>query len=185
MADGPEYATCRPWVYAIPPMKPTRPERTVRPSSYHTEDGERPMARRDLYLERLARLPMFRAYSPTELALIAGQAEDLRFAPGTALVREGEPGSEAFLIVDGTASVTIDDIQVAVLGPGDHFGELALLDVAARQATVTTITPLEALVLGRREFTTSIQSLPILAHKVLTGLACHLHDTQRVEKVCG
>jgi CRP-like cAMP-binding protein len=142
------------------------------------------MAKRDLYLERLARLPMFRAYSHTELSLIAGLAEDLQFAPGTALVREGEPGSEAFLIIVGTASVTIGDREIAVLGPGDHFGELALLDVAARQATVTARTPLEALVFGRREFATSIQRLPILAHKILTGLARRLHDI-RVEDLRG
>jgi CRP-like cAMP-binding protein len=143
------------------------------------------MAKRDLYLERLARLPMFRAYSHTDLALIAAQAEDLWFAPGTTLVREGEPGSEAFFIIGGSASVTIGDREIAVLGPGDHFGELALLDVAARQATVTALEPLEALVLGRREFATSIHSLPILAHRVLTGLARRLHDTQRVKKVRG
>jgi CRP-like cAMP-binding protein len=128
---------------------------------------------------------MFRAYSRTELAFIATQPKTSGLPVGTTLVREGEPGSEAFLIVEGTASVTIGDREIALLGPGDHFGELALLDVAARQATVTALTPLEVLVLGRREFGASIRSLPQLANKFLTGLGRRLHDTDKIEKVCG
>jgi CRP-like cAMP-binding protein len=65
---------------------------------------------------------------------------------------------------------------VADLGPGDHFGELALLDGGPRTATVIARTPLTVLVLGQREFAGVLDSVPGIAHKLLATLATRIRD---------
>ena len=134
------------------------------------------MPKRDWFLERLGRMPIFAACSKRELALIGRQAEDITFGAGRILVREGEAGSELFVIVNGQARVSVRGRGVAELGPGDYFGELALLDPAPREATVTAVTPLEALVLGRREFATILAESPTLSTKLMTGIARRLRE---------
>ena len=137
------------------------------------------ITRRDWFLERLGRIPMFAACSKKELAVIGRQADDLRFEPGKVLVREGAPGSELFLILDGKASVTVRGRDVGTIGPGDFFGELAVLDPAPRDATVTALTPMEALVVGRREFSALVAEVPPLANKLLVGMARRLREADR------
>ncbi len=73
---------------------------------------------------------------------------------------EGSTGSEFFVIIDGDATVSRRGRKVATLGPGDAFGELALLDKAPRNATVTAQTPMEVVVLGQREFGGLIDEVP-------------------------
>jgi CRP-like cAMP-binding protein len=135
------------------------------------------VAVRDYYLERLGTVPMFRAYSKKELTLVGSRAEHLHFPVGKRLVVEGERGQELFVILDGEASVTTGRRRVATLRSGDHFGELALLDPAPRDATVTAITPLEALVIGRQEFAALLGEVPALSHKVMTAMARRLRET--------
>jgi CRP-like cAMP-binding protein len=137
------------------------------------------MAKQDAYLERLGGMPVFAACTKKELRLIGAQAEDVTFAPGKTLVKEGELGSELFLIVDGKASVSVKGRKVADLGPGDHFGELALLDPSPRDATVTAATSLEALVVGRREFASLLSGSPTLARNLLIAMARRLRDADR------
>src|SRR5437763_5533569 len=112
------------------------------------------MARRDLRLQRLSEVPLFRACSQKELAAVARVADEIDVAPGRDVVREGQTGHEFFVIVDGKATVTRDGREVATLGPGDYFGELALLDRTynRRDATVSAAAPLNLLVIGPREF---------------------------------
>src|SRR5437660_1510197 len=110
---------------------------------------------------------MFRTCSKRELTLVGRRAENLRFPTGKLLVSEGARGEEMFLILDGEASVSASGKRVATLGPGDHFGELALLDPAPRDASVTTVTPLEALVVGRREFAALLREVPTLSQKLM------------------
>jgi CRP-like cAMP-binding protein len=79
--------------------------------------------------------------------------------------------------VDGTAKVTRQGRKVATLGPGTAFGELALLDKAPRNATVTAETPMELVVLGQREFGGLIDEVPGFARKLLAGMARRLRDS--------
>jgi CRP/FNR family transcriptional regulator, cyclic AMP receptor protein len=135
------------------------------------------MSRRDAFLNHLAQVPLFSALSKKELQLVARRAEDVRVDPGRILVSEGSTGSEFFVIIDGTATVSRHGRKVATLGPGDAFGELALLDKAPRNATVTAQTEMELVVLGQREFGGLIDEVPGFARKLLAGMARRLRDS--------
>jgi CRP-like cAMP-binding protein len=134
------------------------------------------MPRQDAFLSHLAEVPLFSALSKKELGLVARRAEDVKVEPGRVLVTEGSTGSEFFVIIDGTAKVSRRGRKVATLGPGAAFGELALLDRAPRNATVTAETPMELVVLGQREFGGIIDEVPGFARKLLAGMARRLRD---------
>lgn len=134
------------------------------------------MPRSDAYLDHLARVPMFSACSRQELQAIARRSTDVSFPAGEVLLREGEPGYEAFVIVDGAVQISRGGQEVAVLGAGDFFGELALLDRSPRTATVTTVAPTEAVVLTLQEFDALLEEAPTLARKILQGLARRLTE---------
>jgi CRP-like cAMP-binding protein len=135
------------------------------------------MSRRDAFLNHLAQVPLFSALSKKELQLVARRAEDVKVDAGRILVSEGSTGSEFFVIIDGTATVSRHGRKVATLGPGDAFGELALLDKAPRNATVTAQTEMELVVLGQREFGGLIDEVPGFARKLLAGMARRLRDS--------
>jgi CRP-like cAMP-binding protein len=134
------------------------------------------MPRGDAFLDHLRQVPLFSALSRKELGLVARRSEDVNVSPGKVLVSEGAPGSEFFVIVDGTAKVTRQGRKVATLGPGSAFGELPLLDRAPRNASVVAETPMELVVLGQREFAGILDEVPGFARKLLAGLAHRLRD---------
>lgn len=131
---------------------------------------------RKTYLEHLSKVPMFEALSKKDLQQLAKLAEDVDIPEGKELVKEGSPGREFFVIAQGKAKVTSKNRTLATLGPGDFFGELALLDGSPRNATVTADTEMEVVVLGQREFLGLLNKVPSLAIKLLKGMASRLRD---------
>ncbi len=140
------------------------------------------LRRNDTYLQHLSVVPLFAACSKKELGLISRRAEQISIDPGRVITKEGAPGHEFFVILEGTATVSRGGRKIATLGAGDYFGELALLDRAPRNATVTATTELEVVVLGQREFSGLLDEVPGLAHKLLIGMARRLReaDAKRV-----
>lgn len=140
------------------------------------------MARREDLYQYLTKVPLFSACTKKDLALVAKHSEHVTIPAGTEMTKEGAVGYEFYVILDGKASVKRGRKQLNVLGPGDFFGELSLLDRAPRNATVTAVTDIDAVVLGQREFNAALDVVPALAHKLLTGLARRIHaiDSQRV-----
>ena len=136
------------------------------------------MARRDARLERLAAVPLFRACNQKELARVGRAAEEITVAVGRDVVQEGETGHEFYVIMSGEAVVRRGGRNVAVLGPGDYFGELALLDRTynKRDATVTATHELKLLSIGPREFAALIDGVPSMTHKIMAGMARRLHE---------
>jgi CRP-like cAMP-binding protein len=134
------------------------------------------MRRKDQYLEHLANVPLFSACSKKELQTIARASDDVEVPSGKVLVEEGKPGHEFFLILDGNASVKRGKREIAKLGPGQYFGELALLDRGPRSASVVAKSDMDVLVLGQREFAGVIDEVPTLAHKLLTSMAQRLRE---------
>lgn len=128
------------------------------------------------YLDHLTKVPMFEACSKKELQLIGRLAEDVKVAEGKELITEGTTGREFFVIVDGEAKVSRNGREVASIGAGSYFGELALLQNAPRNATVTAESDLEVVVLGQREFLGLLNQVPALSIKVLKGMASRLRD---------
>jgi CRP/FNR family cyclic AMP-dependent transcriptional regulator len=134
------------------------------------------MRARSSYLDHLAQVPMFSACSKKDLQTIGRASDEVKVAQGKTLVTEGSPGHEFFLILEGSASVTRNGRKIATLGPGQYFGELALLDRGPRSATVTADTDLEVLVLGQREFAGVLDEVPGLARKLLAAMATRLRE---------
>jgi CRP/FNR family cyclic AMP-dependent transcriptional regulator len=126
---------------------------------------------RDSYAEQLRMVPLFASLTRKELGLVLKQASRIVAKPGDVLVQEGKPGSEFFLIAEGRLVASIGGRDVDTLGPGEFFGELAIIDPAPRNATITAATDAVVLVIGRREFWALLQDVPLLSRKVMVHLA--------------
>jgi hypothetical protein len=107
-------------------------------------------------LALLRGIPMFAPLQPDILERLALNLEALRFEPGKAIVREGDPGDRLFVIANGEVEISIDDAVVGRQGPGTEFGEIALLRDVPRTATVTALTDVEVLALPREVFLAAI-----------------------------
>jgi voltage-gated potassium channel len=118
----------------------------------------------------LAGLPLFEQLDEEERSAIAHWFEVQETSPGVKLTGEGAAGYSFYVICDGTASVSIDGIEVNALGPGDFFGELAILGDGVRTATVVTSAPSRLLVLFGTEFRRIQQEYPELASKIEAGV---------------
>lgn len=137
------------------------------------------MSSRTKHLEHLAEIPLFSALSKRDLGRIAKASNEVTVPAGQILVDQGDAGREAFVIVEGSATVKRNGRTVAELGPGDSIGELALLDHGPRTASVTAKTDLTALVLTAREFAGLIEEVPGLAQKLLGQLAARVRELDR------
>jgi CRP-like cAMP-binding protein len=118
----------------------------------------------------LAGIPLFDTLEADERAAIAPWFELDDVSAGVNLTGEGASGYSFFVLREGTATVTIDGDEVRTLGPGDFFGELALLGDGRRTATVTTASPSHVLVLFGTEFRRLQQEQPEIAARIESGL---------------
>ena len=128
------------------------------------------------YLDHLAQVPLFAACTKKELQAVSRASDEISVAEGKTLCEQGSVGREAFVIVDGQATVLRNGRKVATLGPGDCVGELALLDHGPRTATVKAATNLTVLVLGAREFAGILDEVPSISHKLMKALASRIRE---------
>ena len=134
--------------------------------------------RKDAKAKAIAKVPLFARCSKRELANVASIADEIDFPAGKELTREGSPGREFFLLLEGTADVRRDGRKIAALGPGDFFGEIALISGVPRTATVITSSPVRALVVTDRAFRSLLKSNSQVQLKVLQALAERVwHET--------
>jgi predicted MFS family arabinose efflux permease len=110
------------------------------------------------HLHMLRSIPMFAALGPAELERLATTADEESVGPGTAVCVQGQTGERFYLVERGTARVVRDGVDVASLGTGDFFGEIALLRDIPRTATVEAVSELDLLVLERGPFLDAIKS---------------------------
>ena len=106
--------------------------------------------------EFLRPIDLFKALTPQQLTDVAEHMQKRHFAAGETIIREGEPGEEFFLISDGEVEVIRADHEVARLGPGDFFGEVALISGEPRNATVVAEGGVDAYALGKTDFQTAL-----------------------------
>jgi CRP/FNR family cyclic AMP-dependent transcriptional regulator len=135
--------------------------------------------RRDAKVELLKRVPLFADCSKAELRELAKSADELDLREGTILTREGRPGREFFVLIDGTVDVTQKGKKVAELKGGDWLGEIALLTDKPRTATVTASSPVDVLVITDRRFRNVVESMPSIAIKVLGRVSERLTHDER------
>ena len=127
----------------------------------------------------LGRAPLFKNLSRSDLVELAMATEDLEVEAGKVLAREGDIGQEFFVIVDGDFSVTKDGEEIRRLGPGDFFGEIALIwDSPRRTATVTAASPVRFFVLTRQAFRSLVDHHPDIEAKVLEALEDRVRTTE-------
>jgi CRP/FNR family transcriptional regulator, cyclic AMP receptor protein len=136
---------------------------------------------RDPKVERLAHVQLFSACSKRDLARIAALTEEIEAVSGRVLMRQGEVGREAFVIAEGRAKATIRGKGSTRLGPGECFGEMALLHEAPRSATVTAESDMRLFVLGARQFSTLIEDVPAVGRRVLAAVAQRVRDAERAQ----
>ena len=132
----------------------------------------------DTKADALGQCPFFADLSRSELIDLAKATEDMEVEEGKALTREGESGREFFVIIDGEVSVTKDGNEIRSMGPGDFFGEIALIEDTPRTATVTAKTPLRFFVLTRQSFRSLLAHQPELEQKVQAALEERLGPTE-------
>ena len=122
-------------------------------------------------VDELRQVPLFSGLSQRQLKQLARGFKEREFRPGTSMVRQGEmSGVGFFVITGGEASVSVDGMEVAKLGPGDHFGELALISEQVRSATVTAEGPLQCLVMAFWDFRRFDKENPDVTWKLLQHL---------------
>ena len=125
------------------------------------------MIKRNDRLAAFRSIALFRACSDEELGQIDAVSDEVRIEAGRDLIRQGDLGREFIVLVDRAVTVSRDGEEVATLGPGAHFGELALLVDQPRNATVTAITPVTAQVIDRRGFQSMLDGSPHLTKNLL------------------
>ena len=118
----------------------------------------------------LSGIPLFEELGPDEREVLASWFELEDISPGVRLTGEGASGYSFFVLRAGAVTVSIDGVEVRKLGPGDFFGELALLGDGRRTATVTTDSPSQVLVLFGTEFRQLQQEHPEIAARIESGL---------------
>lgn len=141
-----------------------------------TRWGRRTASGPDPAIERLRRLTPFATCTADELAFIAERTTVHHTRAGTYLARQHDIGYEFVVLVTGAATVAVDGRRVARLGPGDSFGELALIDHGARTADVVAETDVTAVVASAVEFEQIVCRSPAVVRALLESMARRLRD---------
>jgi|SRR5215211_4972972 len=129
-------------------------------------------------VQSLKNVPLFTGVRDKELKRLANVMRESRFNEGEAITTEGRSGVGFFVIEDGEASVAVGGEIVRTLGPGDHFGEIALIDEGPRSATVIASTDLRCHGMAAWEFRAFVQEHPEVAWPLLETLASRLREAE-------
>jgi serine/threonine protein phosphatase PrpC/CRP-like cAMP-binding protein len=125
--------------------------------------AERLALKRDVIMK----MPLFARLAERELLRVMQVVDVIAFEPGQVVVREGDRGDELFIVLRGNARITRGDITLLDIGPGDHFGEMALIRAMPRSATVTATAQSELIALRRADFFEILRHEQELAVKLL------------------
>jgi serine/threonine protein phosphatase PrpC/CRP-like cAMP-binding protein len=133
----------------------------------------------NLKLETLHLMPMFRHLSYQELVRVMNITNVRSYAPAERILEEGEEGDEMFIVLTGGARVHSGDARLTVLGPGQHFGEMALVDKAPRSASVSSEGASQLMVMKRRDFFDIVRKDHDVAVKLLWSFLGELTERLR------
>ena len=133
---------------------------------------------RSTKVELLRKVPPFKGLSQRQLEQVAKLVDEYEAPAGKRLAAAGETGRELFIIVSGQARVSVPRGRTARLGPGEFFGEMSLVDGGPRSASVEAETPMQLLVVGRREFWALLDEAPSLSATIMRTLATRLRAAE-------
>lgn len=123
---------------------------------------------RNAKIDLLRRVTLFSGCSKRELGEIARITDEIDFPAGKVLIRQGEPGRQLFIIVEGNVDVTRDGKQLpSERGGSEFFGEISLVSASPTTATVETTTPVRALIITPRDFKALLERQPAIQRRVL------------------
>jgi CRP/FNR family cyclic AMP-dependent transcriptional regulator len=128
--------------------------------------------------DALKKVPLLAGLSDRELARLAGQLHERRFPAGSTVVSEGATGTGFFVITEGEAEVEVGGQVRTKLGPGDYFGEMALIDEGIRSATITAMTDLTCYGMTPWEFKPFVDEHPEVAWTLLQNMTRRLREAQ-------
>jgi CRP/FNR family cyclic AMP-dependent transcriptional regulator len=131
------------------------------------------------HLEMLNRSRLFEGLTKKDLATLALCGTDVEHPKGRVVIQEGKPGVGFHLILDGSAGVTRGGRKLRSLGPGDSFGDIALIDGGTRSASVVAETHLRTLSFAPWEFKPLLIANPQLAYKLLLKLCALLREAEK------
>ena len=123
-------------------------------------------------------VPLFADLDRRELQGVASSMKERTFNPGQTIAAEGQTGIGFFVIAEGTAKVSQGGEERATLGPGDYFGEIALIDDGMRTASVTADSELKVYGLTSWEFRPLVESNASIAWKLLKTMATRLREAE-------
>jgi CRP-like cAMP-binding protein len=129
---------------------------------------------RDEKLDLLHSIPLFASFDRRHLERLGMLTEEVDVPPGKVLMRQGEHGDDLMVVVSGGVGVERDGERIRFLGPGEFFGEIALIERGPRSATVTAEAPTRLLVVNHRDFHALMEEFPEVAAQVLLTLAHRL-----------
>jgi CRP-like cAMP-binding protein len=129
-------------------------------------------------VDLLHRVPLFSDLGRKDVEQIASSMKERNFGEGESLTVEGRGGVGFFVIEDGEARVTVHDEERGKLGPGDYFGEIALITEGARTATITAATPVKAWGMTMWDFRPLVEGNAQLSWKMLQAMAKQLHAAE-------
>ena len=122
-------------------------------------------------VQMLKNVPLFSGLDGRELDEIAATMRERQVAAGDTVLEQGAGGAGFFVVAEGEAEVTVDGNPVRSIGPGDYFGEIALLTGSDRTATVTAITDMRCYGMTSWDFKPLVESNSAIAWKLLTAMA--------------
>jgi len=129
-------------------------------------------------VDTLRQVPLFSELGDRELERLAGHFKERTFPEGSAVTEEGGTGTGFFIVADGNATVSVGGEERATLGPGDFFGEIALVDEGTRSATIMAATDLRCYGLTAWEFRPFVEEHPQVAWPLLKQMARRLREAQ-------
>lgn len=124
----------------------------------------------------LARLPLFEGISEDSLARLTAVVGEQDFAGGQFIVRQGQVGTGLYVLLAGSVTVERGSDELAVLGPGDFFGELAVIDQRPRGASVKAIEPTRCLALASWDLLDLLERDPKLSLNLIRGLVARIRS---------
>ena len=140
------------------------------------------IARMGAPIEALRNVPLFAGIEEGDLEELAGQLHERRFPEGAEVTTEGSTGAGFFVSVEGNADVSVGGEHRSTLGPGDHFGEIALIDNGVRSASVVAATDLLCYGMMPWEFRQFVEEYPQVAWALLQTLARRSRDAQSSDR---
>jgi CRP-like cAMP-binding protein len=136
----------------------------------------------DRRAEILGACRLFQGVDPKDLAAVADRTVEVEFPTDHVIAREGEIETGFFVVVDGLVRVVRDGEDVALLGPGEFFGELSVLDGLPRIARVVAVEPTRCVALASWDFEQAILDSPGLALSILRGIATRLRTVTEYQQ---